>query len=258
MIKVRKQQFGGLDVIVLGGDDGLGGGQGPLCVLLHGFGASGTDLVPLGRMLGGPKGLRFAFPAAPLSLGDDFGAGSAFGMVDSRAWWMIDIERFQRRLLGGRVDDLVQEEPAGLAEARQQLHAALLALKRELGVPTGQLVLGGFSQGAMLSLDVALRTELPLLGVILWSGSLIAAPQWQKAMPARRGLSVLQSHGRQDPLLPYGIAMMLRTQLQAAGLSVDWHEFTGGHEIPLPVLQATSAFLDAVTAAQPGPRAAGA
>lgn len=256
MTKVRKQQFGGLDVIVLGGDDGLGGGQGPLCVLLHGFGASGTDLVPLGRMLGGPPGMRFAFPAAPISLGGDLGPGSALGMMDSRAWWMIDLERIQRRLLGGRMDDMVREEPAGLTEAREQLTEALTELQRELGVPTGQLVLGGFSQGAMLSLDVALRSALPLLGVILWSGSFIAEPQWQKHMPARRGLSILQSHGRQDPLLPYGIAMMLRTQLTAAGLNVDWHEFTGGHEIPLPVLQASSAFLNTVLAKAPQPAGA--
>lgn len=243
MIKVRKQQFGGLEVIVLGGNDGLGGGQGPLCVLLHGFGASGTDLVPLGRMLGGPPGLRFAFPAAPLSLGGD---GDYFGMADSRAWWLIDIERFQRRLLGGRIDDLVREEPEGLGAAREQLSAALTELQRELAVPAGQLVLGGFSQGAMLSLDVALRTELGLRGLILWSGTLIAEPQWRQHLPGRRGLHVLQSHGRQDPLLPYGIATTLRSQLGAAGLVVDWHEFTGGHEIPLPVLQATSDFLNRV------------
>lgn len=242
MTKVRKQQFGGLDVIVLGGDDGLGGGQGPLCVLLHGFGASGTDLVPLGRMLGGPAGLRFAFPAAPLSLG----GGDFFAMADSRAWWLIDIERIQRRLLGGRVDDLVNEEPDGLSEARSQLVTALTELQRELFVPENQLVLGGFSQGAMLSLDVALRTELPLRGVVLWSGTLIAQQKWQAHMPARRGLQILQSHGRQDQMLPYGIAQLLRNQLSAAGMHVSWHEFTGGHEIPLPVLQATSDFLNRV------------
>ena len=248
MTKVRKQQFAGLDVIVLGGDDGLGGGQGPLCVLLHGFGASGTDLVPLGRMLGGPPGLRFAFPAAPLSLGGG-GAGGYFAMADSRAWWLIDIERIQRRMLGGAVDEFVREEPAGLTEARGQLTQALGELQLELGVPSGQLVLGGFSQGAMLSLDVALRTDLALLGVILWSGTLIAEPQWRPQLPTRRGLPVLQSHGRQDPMLPYSIAATLRSQLTAAGLKVDWHEFTGGHEIPLPVLQATSDFLNRVTAA---------
>ncbi len=246
MTKVRKQQFGGLDVIVLGGDDGLGGGQGPLCVLLHGFGASGTDLVPLGRMLGGPPGLRFAFPAAPLSLlGDDAGGGF-FDMADSRAWWLIDIERIQRRIMGGRGDDLLREEPAGLTQARSQLVTALAELQRELGVPADQLVLGGFSQGAMLSLDVALRTELPLRGVVLWSGTLIAQEQWQARMPTRRGLQILQSHGRQDQMLPYGVAQLLRNQLTAAGMKVDWHEFTGGHEIPLPVLQATSDFLNRV------------
>ena len=244
MTKVRKQRFGGLDFVILGGTDGLGGGQGPLCVLLHGFGASGSDLVPLGRMLVGPPGMRFAFPAAPLQLGGDSGAGGYPGPSDSRAWWHIDIERIQRSLMGGRLAEYLREEPAGLTDARTALVKALEELTHELAVPAGQLVLGGFSQGAMLSLDVALRTQLPLRGVILWSGTIIAETIWQKLMPARRGLRVFQSHGRQDPLLPFAVAVSLRTQLTAAGLQVDWHEFAGSHEIPMPVLQATVGFLN--------------
>jgi phospholipase/carboxylesterase len=250
MTKVRRQRFGGLEVVVLGGTDGLGGGQGPLCVLLHGFGASGTDLVPLGRMLGGPPGMRFAFPAAPLALDDGSQSGSDgyFGPSESRAWWLIDMERLQRALMSGRMDDFVRDEPVGLTAAREQLVLCLAELERELAVPAGQLVLGGFSQGAMLSLDVALRTGLTLGGVILWSATILAEPQWQKLMPARRGLRIFQSHGRQDPLLPFSVASSLRHQLSAAGLAVDWHEFTGGHEIPLAVLQATSAFLGPLVA----------
>ncbi len=240
MTKVRKQRFGGLDFVILGGSDGLGGGHGPLCVLLHGFGASGTDLVPLGRMLGGPPGMRFAFPAAPILLGGE-------GMPsDSRAWWRIDMDRIQRSLMGGRLADYLREEPVGLTEARELLVPALEALVRELGVPAGQLVLGGFSQGAMLSLDVALRTTLPLMGVILWSGTIIAEQIWQKQLPSRRGLRVFQSHGRQDPLLPFAVATSLHQQLTAAGLRVDWHEFMGSHEIPMPIVQATIGFLNTV------------
>ena len=241
MRRPRQERIGALDVLVTGGDDGRGGGDGPMVVLCHGFGAPGLDLVPLGRMLDVPAGTRLCFPAAPLSLG-----GMFFG--DARAWWMIDMARLQGMLMTGQFDELTSREPDGLHEARDKLVETLDALESRLGVRPGQTVLGGFSQGAMLSLDVALRTDVALLGVILWSGTLIAEPQWRPQLQSRRGLPVLQSHGRQDPMLPYSIAVTLRSHLTAAGLQVDWHEFTGGHEIPLPVLQATSDFLNRVTA----------
>ena len=44
---MRIAQFGGLTVRLTGGTDGKGGGNGPIVVLLHGFGAPGDDLVPL-------------------------------------------------------------------------------------------------------------------------------------------------------------------------------------------------------------------
>jgi predicted esterase len=53
------------------------------CVLLHGFGAPGDDLLPLAEALDLP--VRFVFPAAPLELG----MGGFYG--DSRAWWMLDL-----------------------------------------------------------------------------------------------------------------------------------------------------------------------
>ena len=76
-------------------------------------------------------------------------------MFDSRAWWPIDIERFERALggLGGRPDlsspavaALMEDVPSGLAAARGKLVAALDAMERELAVP-GAIVLGGFRKG---------------------------------------------------------------------------------------------------------------
>ena len=54
MKRVRRERVGELDVVISGGSDGVGGGDGPLVVLLHGFGAPGTDLVGLGQMLTAP------------------------------------------------------------------------------------------------------------------------------------------------------------------------------------------------------------
>src|SRR6185369_8839181 len=86
----------GSRVRLAGGEDRDGGGDGPLVVLLHGFGAPGDDLVPLFRQLDVPREVRFAFPAAPLDL-RTLGAGYAGG----RAWWMIDVAALDARARGG-------------------------------------------------------------------------------------------------------------------------------------------------------------
>lgn len=227
---VRSEAIADLTVHLTGGDDRQGGGRGPLVVLLHGFGAPGTDLVPLWRELRAPAGTRFAFPEAPLAL-------DAYG--DSRAWWMIDLVKLESALVRGALRDLTRDVPEGLSEARSRVCAMLDALVDD-GTP---LVLGGFSQGAMLALDVALRTERPLAGLVLLSGTLLAEDEWIALMPKRKGLRVLQSHGRVDPLLPFSIAERLRDELTTAGLSVNFVPFNGGHEITGSVIDGIDALL---------------
>ena len=209
-----------------------------MVVLLHGFGAPGDDLVPLWRAISAPPGTRFVFPEGGLAL--------PFGF--SRAWWMIDMERLERDRAAGRMRDLSRDQPAGLAEARAQVQGLLEDLEKKWGVDPRRTVLGGFSQGAMLSCDVALRSDRVLAGLVLWSGTLLAKDEWIPLMPKRRGLRVLQSHGTADPLLPFSLAEQLRDLLVRAGLSVEWVKFSGGHEIPEQVLAKMGGFLEQVLA----------
>jgi phospholipase/carboxylesterase len=233
---MRVEMFGDLEATLAGGSDGNGGGDGPLVVMLHGFGAPGDDLVPLAPMLGAPAAARFVFPRGPLSLGGIYG--------DARAWWMIDIDGLQRDLAAGRQRDRSGEEPDGLAEARARMAAFLASVDSRLG-SSMPMVIGGFSQGAMLALDTALFVDRPLAGVVLLSGTLLAADAWRPRMAARANLPVFQSHGRADPLLPFAIAERLRDELERAGMAVTWQPFSGGHEIPPPVLAALGPFLRA-------------
>ena len=235
---MKVERLGGLKVRLTGGTDGHGGGDGPVVVLLHGWGAPGDDLVPLGQEVAAPRGTRFVFPEAPLSLQMGFG--------DLRGWWMLDLEQRQREIAAGRARDLSRKVPEGLAEARSKVIALLDELERRLGVK--QMVLGGFSQGAMLACDVALHSGRPLAGLVMLSGTLLAADEWTPLMPKRKGLKVFQSHGSADPLLPSFMAEQLRDLLNQAGLSVEWVGFRGGHEIPGMVLDKLGVFLHAALA----------
>jgi phospholipase/carboxylesterase len=221
-------------VVLTGGSDREGGGDGPVVVLLHGFGAPGDDLVPLWRVLDVAPGTRFVFPAAVLSL-------AAEGYGPGRAWWRIDMEAIQR---GDR--RLTSAIPEGLEVARAGVDSVLDLIASDWKVPASRIVLGGFSQGAMLSLDVALRRKTPLAGVALMSGSIIAEAEWQKLLAPPRAAgspAIYQSHGSADPLLPFAVAEALRDMLRAAGLEVTWCPFRGGHEIPPNVLEGLARFV---------------
>ena len=206
-------------------------------VLLHGFGAPGDDLVPLASVIDAPA--RFVFPEAPLELGGPYG--------NARAWWLLDLARLEEDLRRGVPRDRRNEIPDGFPAARAQVLRLLEQVEARL--PTGKLVLGGFSQGAMISLDVALHRDKPPDALMLMSGTLLAASEWEPRMPKLRGVPVLQSHGRGDALLPFGIAEVLRDQLRAAGAAVEWHDFVGGHEIPMTVLAAATGFVANVATA---------
>jgi phospholipase/carboxylesterase len=232
---MHEEQLGGLRTRITGGTDGKGGGRGPLVLLLHGFGAPGNDLMPLADALNVPVGTRFVFPEGPLSL--------SFGPRDARAWWLIDMARIAADQAAGRVRDLSQDIPKGLAPAREAMLVFLKEVERKLGADPRKTILGGFSQGAMLSCDAMLHSDRPYAGLVQLSGSVLAQPLWGPLMPKRKGLPVFQSHGTQDEILPYVGAERLRDVLIYAGLSVEWQSFRGGHEIPRSVLQRLGPFI---------------
>lgn len=232
---MREAQIGGLKTRLTGGTDGKGGGEGPAVILLHGFGAPGEDLVPLAEWIGGEIGMRFLFPEGPLSLNMGFG--------ESRAWWLIDMARVEADRAAGRIRDLSGEVPRGLPPAREALEQFLTALPKSVPIDWSRTVIGGFSQGGMLTCDLVMRTAQPVAGLVQLSGSLLARQEWRPHEANRSRLPVFQSHGTYDPILPYVMAERLRDELTKEGLAVEWHPFRGGHEIPPAILRELSGFL---------------
>src|SRR4051812_36922991 len=145
-----------------------------LCILCHGYGAPGDDLVPIGEHLAGVLGDRvsFAFPEAPLPLP---GPAGAFG---GRAWWHIEVSRFERALSSGKLEELFDEVPDGMADARKKVREVVDALATRAKLPMSKIVLGGFSQGAMIATDVALRLEEAPAALAILSGTLLCRPEW--------------------------------------------------------------------------------
>jgi len=172
-------------------------------------------------------------------------------------WQSIMRELMLQILLATRPADAIETIAARVAAARARAASRVAKLPpprrprsnaeldgtllEELAAP--RLVLGGFSQGATLACDVALRAGLPLAGLALLSATVIAEEEWTALAASRRGLKVFQAHGRQDELLPFAVAERLRRLLETGGAAVRSVSFSGGHGIPGPVVAELGGFL---------------
>jgi phospholipase/carboxylesterase len=187
-------------------------------VMLHGRTMAPEDLAPFAHSLGIPA--AFFFPQAPYSAG-----------INGYAWWHANCPA--TRAERSRARDLADVDPTDRPAARATLAACLRALPVELSeVP---LLLGGFSQGAMLACDLVLSAEATAQGLILLSSSRIAFADWQPRLARVAGLPILVSHGRADRELAFAAGEALRDCLTEAGAAVTWVPFDGGHETPLVV-----------------------
>jgi len=197
-------------------------------VLLHGYGAPGDDLVPLAHALLQPR-TRFVLPAAPLAVGNG-----------GRAWWAFDSPERPLKLDGSEAISAAGSTPS-LAAARSAVQRVLADTIRYFSPDT--VSIAGFSQGAMLSLDVALCAPPAVARVGLLSGALLVDAAVRLAGFADRKPAVFVSHGRQDPTLPFRGAERLEAELTAHGFDVTWRPFEGRHEIPEKTVRELGGFL---------------
>jgi phospholipase/carboxylesterase len=116
--------------------------------------------------------------------------------------------------------------------------------------PGGPIVLGGFSQGAMVAGEVAFGSDAQLRALVLLSGTLVDEKTWESNFERRRDLPVFLAHGRSDRMLPFAVADRFRRKLEAAGVKVTWFPFDGGHEIPAAVVIELNKFLGALPVAR--------
>ena len=174
--------------------------QGTL-VLLHGRGADEHDLYPLLDALDPERRLRGLTPGGPLAL-----------PPGGRHWY---------RLAGIPTPDPDTFWPS--------FHA-LSELLDSLQAP---LVLGGFSQGAVMSYALALGRgpEKRPAALLPLSGFMPRVPGLELDLEALDGLPVAIQHGSLDPVISVEWSREARGALEAAGADVIYHEAPLPHTI---------------------------
>jgi phospholipase/carboxylesterase len=183
-----------------------------LVMFLHGYGADGSDLLGLADVLGPHlPGVAFVAPDAPERC-----IGGGFGFQ----WFPIP-------WLDGSSEAAAE---AGLIGAAADLNGFIDAQLADAGLGPENLVLIGFSQGAMMSLHVAPRRPAAVAGVVAISGRLLR-PEVLAADAVVKP-PVLLIHGDQDPVVPFSDMAKAGDALVAAGFPTYGHVMQGtGHGI---------------------------
>jgi phospholipase/carboxylesterase len=212
-------------------DQGAPGNVKKAIVLLHGFGADNQDLASLAEYVGSSAGVSWFFPNGPHSV--PIGPHTS-----GRAWFPLRLAELEEKGI-----DFTQVLPDGMDRAANSILKAIEGLRSKHGLNWNQIVLGGFSQGAMMAVEVALRAPEAPAGVTIFSGSLVNEPLLKTLGPQKSGLKFFQSHGAQDFMLPFDLAEKLERNLSEAGWDGMLYGFRGGHEIPPAVLREWQSWL---------------
>ncbi len=179
----------------------LNGNTDSLVVLLHGYGASGNDLIPLADLMAQAlPGAAFVSPHAVETM--PYSGGAAY------QWFALNT--------------LSREElDAGTRSAAAALDDFLDAELQRLALPPERLALVGFSQGTMMALHVGLRRRIAPAAIVGLSGVIAGADRLRDEIVCRP--PVLLMHGAADEVIPVGALHLTREVLSNAGVPVDAH-----------------------------------
>jgi phospholipase/carboxylesterase len=192
---------------------------------MHGRGADEHDLAPLLQALDPDRKLLGVLPRGPLSL-----------PPGGRHWYVLrevgapDRETFLATfaLLGDWLDGVLEEN----------------------GIASERLVVGGFSQGAVMAYSLGLAADRPRPAAILaFSGFIPRVDGFELDLASRTGLPVSISHGTDDAVIGVQWGRDARERLEAAGLAVRYREDPVPHTIaPGALAQAKEVLAEAFPA----------
>ena len=186
----------------------------PTLLLLHGVGSNEHDLFGLAPQLD-PR-FRVVSARAPIELGP-----GAYG------WYQV------------------QFSPNGIVwdpEEAQRSLARLVGFVEELAAE--RLFLLGFSQGAIMTLAVALTRPESVAAAVALSGRFLVDELPGMAPPERlRALPILVQHGLYDEVLPIEHGRATRDALSKLPVDLTYEEYPMGHHVSPESLASVSKWI---------------
>lgn len=188
------------------------------CVIwLHGLGADGSDFVPIVPELRLPEALaiRFVFPHAPVM---PITINQGYEMP---AWYDISSVA-----IDGKIDkDGMMKSVATIEK--------YIAKEISQGISRENIILAGFSQGAVIALLTALHGLTPVAGVIALSGYLPLAKEAIQTLNQGAKFPIFIAHGMEDSIVPYALGKAAYLTLNELNYPVSWHSYPIAHTVSL-------------------------
>ena len=196
-----------------------------LLVLLHGRGADEHDLFPVFDLLDPDRRLLGVTPRGPLSL-----------PPGGRHWYAV-------REIG-------YPDPGTFVPTFGAVSAWLDALGAETGLAPERTVIGGFSQGAVMSYGLGLaRTRQRPAAIIALSGFIPTVEGFE--LDLERPLPPFAiGHGNHDPVIDVGWGRRAKQTLEAAGAEVVYREYPLQHAVDPRFLVELRPWISAALAAR--------
>jgi len=193
-----------------------------LVILLHGYGSDGQDLIGLGQYWANAfPHVGFFSPNAPHQCGMN---------PMGYEWFPLNVER------------IGADYTRGAESAYPAIRDFVLARTEEAGLTLGDVVLGGFSQGAMMALYTGLRFEAPLAGILGFSGKMIDVEQAGAVTKSKPPVCLV--HGEMDEVVPIAGSVDAAAALENEGLDVVFKKCPGtAHGISMDGLEFAGEFL---------------
>lgn len=198
-----------------------GGPARQLVVLLHGVGADGADLAEL---------IPYMAPALPDAAFVSPDGPEPYDMAPFGRQWFSLADRSGPALA------------AGVRQGAQVVDGFLDQQLARFGLTEAECAVIGFSQGTMVTLQMAPRRERPLAAVVGFSGALVAAETLAADIRSRPRMLLI--HGAEDDVVNPACLPQAEQALAAAGIPVLAESRPGlGHSIDGPGLALAIGFL---------------
>jgi phospholipase/carboxylesterase len=183
-------------------------GKPPLLLLLHGYGANEDDLFSLAPYL--DERFLIVSARAPVTLN-----------AGSYAWFNL-----------GFTPQGVVIDKAEAEHSRRTVRQFITEVVDAYGCDPQAVYLMGFSQGAMMSMAVALTFPGTTAAVVSMSGRVLPQVLDQIAdKDALIDLPIFVAHGTGDMVLPISHGRDTRAKLSELPVALSYHEYPMGHEI---------------------------
>ncbi|MBS1790910.1 MAG: alpha/beta fold hydrolase [Acidobacteria bacterium] len=190
-------------------------GKPPLLLLLHGYGANEDDLFSLAPYL--DERFFIVSARAPIALRG----------MSGHAWFNLAF-----------TPQGISVDPTEVEAARHTLHKFIGELVETYELDGNAVYLMGFSQGAMMSLAVALTYPGTAAAVVAMSGRLM--PHTLQQIPdkdALIGLPVFVVHGTRDGVIPISHGRETSRMLSELPIDLSYKEYDMGHEVSAESLE---------------------